>query len=191
IAVGAITGGLLLDHFWWGSVFLINVPIVLAGVVAIALIVPESRNLSPGKVDPLGVLLSIAGLVSLTYGIIKGGEHASWTDIGVLGPLVGSLVVLALFVWHEARTDQPAFDVRLFRDPRLSASVGAIGLVFFALAGAFFFVTFYLQSVRGYTPLEAGLRTLPLAAGQLIFSPMSARLVTRYGAKRVCTIGLL
>jgi EmrB/QacA subfamily drug resistance transporter len=191
VALGPITGGLLLQHFWWGSVFFINVPIVLAGVVAAALIVPESRNPRHRSVDPLGVVLSIVGLVSLTYGIIRGGEHADWAQLEVVGPLVAGVVILAAFVWHEARTDQPAFDVRLFRDPRLSAAAGSIALVFFALAGVFFFVTFYLQSVRGLSALEAGLRTLPLAVGQVVFSPLSARMVTRYGAKAVCTVGLI
>lgn len=191
IAIGPVTGGLLLDHFWWGSVFLINVPIVVAGVIAIAFVVPESRNPSPGRLDPFGVLLSIVGLVSLVYGIIHGGDRGTWLEAGVITPIAGGIAVLGLFVWHESRTDHPALDVRLFRDPRLSSAIGAIALVFFALAGVFFFMTFYLQSVRGYSPLEAGLLTLPLALGQLIFSPMSSGMVRRYGAKAVSTVGVL
>jgi EmrB/QacA subfamily drug resistance transporter len=191
IALGPITGGLLLEHFWWGSVFLINVPIVLAGVAAVLFIVPESRNPSPGRLDPLGVILSVAGLVSLTYGIIRGGEHAAWLEWDVLGPIALGIAVLGVFVRHEARTANPALDVRLFRDPRLSVSVGAIALVFFALAGVFFFITFYLQSVRNFTPLEAGLLSLPIAVAQLVFAPWSARLVRQYGARAVCAAGLL
>jgi EmrB/QacA subfamily drug resistance transporter len=191
VAIGPITGGLLLDYFWWGSVFLINVPVIIAGVVGMLILVPESRNPLPGRLDPLGVLLSIVGLVALSYGIIEGGEKASWLEPAVIGPILGGLAALALFVWHEARIDHPAFDVRLFRDPRMSAAVSAVGLVFFAASGVFFFTTFYMQSVRGLTPLQAGAMMLPFAAAQLIFSPRSAAMVRRFGAKVVCTAGML
>jgi EmrB/QacA subfamily drug resistance transporter len=191
IAVGPITGGLLLDHFWWGSVFLINVPIVVAGVIAIALVVPESRNPVRAKVDFGGVLLSIAGLVLLTYGIIQGGEKDTVAAATVYGPALAGLALLAIFVRYESRIAHPSLNVRLFRDGRLSASVGAIALVFFALGGVILLVSLYLQSVRGYSPLQAGLLTLPLAAGQMIFSPCSAGLVARFGARRVAATGLV
>jgi EmrB/QacA subfamily drug resistance transporter len=191
VAIGPVTGGLLLDHFWWGSVFLINVPVIIAGVVAIVLMVPESRNPNPAKIDLVGVLLSIAGLVLVTYGIIEGGDKASWTEPSVLGPIVGGLLVLAFFVWYESRIDHPALNVKLFRDPRLSASVGAIALVFFGMAGVFFFISIYLQSVRDYSPLQAGLLTLPFAVAQLIFSPRSAAMVQRFGTKATTTTGLI
>ena len=92
IATGPVLGGLLLDHFWWGSVFLINVPVTAVGIVAVAILVPESRNREAGGIDYVGVLLSIAGLVSLVYGIVQGGDSASWLSLGVLGPIVGGLV---------------------------------------------------------------------------------------------------
>ncbi|MEV5709333.1 MFS transporter [Actinoallomurus sp. NPDC052274] len=190
VAVGPITGGLLLDHFWWGSVFLINVPIVIAGVIGIAFLVPESRNPVRAKVDFGGVLLSIAGLILLTYGIIEGGEKATVTAPTVYGSVLAGVALLAVFVWYESRIEHPSLNVRLFRDGRLSASVGAIALVFFALGGVFLFISLYLQNVRGYTPLQAGLLTLPLAAGQMIFSPRSAGLVARYGARPVAATGL-
>jgi len=191
IAIGPIVGGLLLDSFWWGSVFLINVPLTAIGVVAIFFLVPESKSPSAGRVDYLGVLLSIAGLVLVVYGIIQGGDTGSWIRPDVLGPVVGGLAVIAAFVWYESRIEHPSLDVALFRDPRLSSAAGAIVLVFFALAGAFFFTSFYLQNVRGYSPLHAGLLTIPLAVGQLLAAPRSARLVRRFGAKRVCAVGLL
>ncbi|MDN3353284.1 MFS transporter [Actinomadura sp. DC4] len=190
IAIGPITGGLLLDHFWWGSVFLINVPVVAAGIVAIALVVPESRGRHM-KIDFGGVLLSIAGLVLLTYGIIEGGEKASVTAAQVYGPIIAGLALLAVFVWYESRISHPSLNVRLFRDGRLSASVGAIALVFFALGGVVLFVSLYLQSVRGFSPLEAGALSLPLAVGQLLVSPRSATLVGRYGARAVAATGLV
>jgi EmrB/QacA subfamily drug resistance transporter len=191
IAIGPIVGGLLLDYFWWGSVFLINVPLTAAGVVAIFFLVPESKSPSAGRVDYLGVLLSIAGLILVVYGIIQGGDTGSWVRPDVLGPVVGGLAVLAGFVWYESRIEHPSLDVALFRDARLSSAAGAIMLVFFALAGAFFFTSFYLQNVRGYSPLHSGLLTIPLAAGQLLAAPRSARMVRRFGAKIVCASGLL
>lgn len=191
VAIGPMTGGVLLDSFWWGSVFLINVPVVVLGVIGMFFLVPESRNPVPGRLDPVGVLLSIVGLVTLSYGIIEGGEKASWLEPVVVGPIAAGLLALALFVWYEARIDHPAFDVRLFRDPRMSAAVSAVGLVFFAASGVFFFSTFYMQSVRGLTPLQAGAMVLPFAAAQLVFSPLSAAMVKRFGAKAVCTMGML
>jgi EmrB/QacA subfamily drug resistance transporter len=190
IATGPVLGGLLLDHFWWGSVFLINVPVTVVGAVLAAILVPESRNHLAGGIDYVGVLLSIAGLVSLVYGIVQGGDGDSWLSLGVLGPIVGGLVILAAFAWYESRIQHPSLDVRLFRDRRLSASIGALGLVFFGMGGVFFFTSFYLQNVRGYTPLDAGLLTVPFAAGQLLMSPRSARLVQRYGAKAVGATGM-
>jgi EmrB/QacA subfamily drug resistance transporter len=191
IAVGPIVGGLLLDHFWWGSVFLINVPLTAVGVVAIWFLVPESRSPSPGRIDYLGVLLSIAGLVLVVYGIIQGGDTGSWIRVDVLGPVAGGLAVLAFFGWYEARIAHPSLDVRLFSDPRLSSAAAAIMLVFFAMAGVYFFISFYMQNVRGYSPLHAGLLTIPLAAGQLLLSTRSAAMVRRFGPKAVCTAGTL
>jgi len=191
VAIGPVTGGVLLDHFWWGSVFLINVPIVLVSLIFIGVMVPESRNPERAGIDWFGVALSIVGLVLLTYGIIQGGDKNDWLAATVIGPVVGGLAVLALFVWHETRVAHPALDVKLFRDPRLSASVSAIALGFFGMAGVFFFISLYLQSVRDYSPLQAGLLTLPFAAAQLIFSPRSAAMVTRFGAKAVATGGLI
>src|ERR1700761_3511624 len=187
IATGPVLGGLLLDHFWWGSVFLINVPVTVVGIIAAAILVPESRNREAGGIDYVGVLLSIAGLVLLVYGIVQGGDSASWLHLGVI---VGALAILAVFAWYEARIQHPSLDVRLFRDRRLSASIGSLGLVFFGMGGVFFFTSFYLQNVRGYTPLAAGLLTVPFAAGQLLMSPRSARMVQRYGAKVVGATGM-
>ena len=190
IATGPVLAGLLLSHFWWGSVFLINVPVTVAGAIAVAILVPESRNPDPGKIDYLGVLLSVAGLVLVVYGIVQGGDTGSWVRGDVLGPLFGGLAVLGVFAWHEARISHPSLDVRLFADRRLSASVGAIALLFFGMGGVFFFTSFYLQNVRGYSALDAGLLTVPFAAGQLLMAPRSAGLVQRFGPKVVGTTGM-
>jgi EmrB/QacA subfamily drug resistance transporter len=190
VATGPVLGGVLLDHFWWGSVFLINVPVTVIGVIAAAILIPESRNREAGGIDYAGVALSIVGLVLLVYGIVRGGDTSSWLRADVLGPIAGGLAVLGVFAWYETRIAHPSLDVRLFRDRRLSASVGAIALVFFGMGGVFFFTSFYLQNVRGYTPLDAGLLTVPFAVGQLLLSPRSARLVVRYGAKAPTTVGM-
>jgi EmrB/QacA subfamily drug resistance transporter len=189
VAIGPITGGFLLEHFWWGSIFLINVPIVVAGIVAAMVLVPESRDPKPGRLDLVGMALSIVGLVALVYGIIDGGEHGFDRPV-VWAAISGGVAALAAFVAWELRTSHPSLDVRLFRDPRFSTATGTIGLVFFAALGVFFFVTFYLQLVRGYSPLAAGALLLPFAAAQLIFAPRSAAMVKRYGAKAVSAVGL-
>jgi len=191
VAIGPVLGGVLLSHFWWGSVFLINVPVTVLGAVAAFILVPESRNPAPGKIDYLGVLASVVGLVLLVYGIVQGGDTGSWIRVDVLGPVAGGLVVLALFGWYETRIAHPSLDVRLFRDRRLSASVGAIALLFFGMGGVYFFTSFYLQNVRGYTPLDAGLLAVPFAVGQLIMAPRSATLVSRFGVRAVAGGGIL
>jgi len=191
VAIGPVLGGVLLDHFWWGSVFLINVPVTIIGATAAAILVPESRNSDAGRIDYMGVLLSIAGLILLVFGIVQGGDKGSWIHLDVIGPIIGGLATLAAFAWYEARIQHPSLDVRLFKDRRLSASVGALGLVFFGMGGVFFFTSFYLQNVRGYSALDAGLLTVPFAVGQLLLSPRSAMLVRRYGAKAVGATGMI
>ncbi|MFE9487105.1 MULTISPECIES: MFS transporter [unclassified Streptomyces] len=191
IAIGPITGGLLLEHFWWGSIFLVNVPVVIVALIAMVLLVPDSRDPNPGRTDPLGVLLSIVGLVLLVYGIIRGGQLADFTDPVVLLSSIGGLLVLAGFVWHEKRSSHPAIDITYFKEPSFAAAVAAIALVFFALMGVTFFSAFYMQSVRGWSALQAGLMLLPLAASQMIFAPRARLLVDRFGARVTCTVGML
>ncbi|MFE7569919.1 MFS transporter [Streptomyces sp. NPDC057539] len=191
IAIGPITGGVLLEHFWWGSIFLVNVPVAVVALIAMVLLVPDSKDPRPGRLDPVGVVLSIVGLVLLVYGIIRGGELADFTGASVLAPLIGGVAVLALFVWHEKRSSHPAIDISYFRKPAFAAAVAAIALVFFALMGVTFFSAFYLQSVRGYSALQSGLLILPLAAAQMIFAPRARLVVDRFGARAVCTVGML
>ena len=191
VAIGPVLGGTLLSHFWWGSVFLINIPVTVIGAAAVLALVPESRNPAPGKIDFLGVLASVVGLVLLVYGIVQGGDTGSWVRPDVLVPAIAGLAVLALFGWYETRISHPSLDVRLFRDRRLSASVGLIALLFFSMGGVYFFTSFYLQNVRGYTPLGAGLLAVPFAVGQFVVSPRSAALVSRFGARAVAGGGLL
>ncbi|MFJ2233827.1 MFS transporter [Streptomyces sp. NPDC087859] len=191
IAIGPITGGVLLDHFWWGSVFLINVPIVILAVALMIWLVPDSRDPNPGRIDPIGVVLSVVGLVLLVYGIIKGGQLADFTDATVLSTIGAGLAVLVAFVVFEKRSSHPSIDVTYFKNKVFSAAIAAIALVFFALMGVTFFSVFYTQSVRGYSPLETGLLMLPLAAAQMIFAPRARLVVDRFGNKATTTAGLL
>jgi MFS transporter, DHA2 family, multidrug resistance protein len=190
IASGPVAGGALLTGYWWGSVFLINVPIAAAVVAAAAWLVPESKNPNPGRFDPVGVLLLLAGLVAFVFGVIRGGDSGAWTDAAVWGPALGGAALVGMFVAWELHTDHPALDVRLLRDRAFSAAVISVALNYFALLGGMFVFTFYLQSVRGYSPLRAGLWSLPFAASQLIFSPLSPRMVGRFGARTVAATGL-
>ncbi|MDH2424637.1 MFS transporter [Sphaerisporangium sp. TRM90804] len=191
VAIGPIIGGLLLEHFWWGSVFLVNVPVVIVSSLLIAFLVPESKSADRSGLDPVGVLLSIVGMVGLVYGVIRGGELGTIADPEVWAPALVGVAVLAAFVRHERRTPHPAFDVRYFALPRFSTAVASIGLVFFAMMGVMFFLAFYLQIVKGFSPLMAGVLLLPFAAAQLVFSPLSTGMVKRFGAKLVATVSML
>ena len=191
IAIGPIAGGLLLAHFWWGSVFLVNVPIVVLALVGMVWLVPDSRDPNPGRLDPLGVLLSVVGLVALVYGIIKGGQVADFTVTQSWLPIVVGILVLAGFVLHQLRSRTPMLDMAWFRNRYFSAAVVSVGLTFFALMGVTFFGVFYLQSVRGYSPLQAGLLLLPLAAAQLLVSPRARFVVARFGVRATCATGML
>ncbi len=189
IAIGPLLGGFLLENFWWGSVFLINVPIILLGLVAILFLVPESRDPNPGKVDYAGVVLSVLGLVALTYGIVDGGEHGFGRP-SVWAFIASGLAILAVFLWWEARTTHPSLDVKLFKSAPFSASIASIALMFFAAMGSFFFVSFYLQLVRGYSPMQSGALFVPFALAQMVFAPMSINMVKRLGVRVVSAVGI-
>src|SRR6266536_2207875 len=184
IPLGPIVGGWLLGRYWWGSVFLLNVPIVLAALIAAVVLIPESRHPAPPRADLPGLVLSVAALTSLIYGITE-IPAAGWTSAAVLGSLAVAVLTGARFVWREARARQPMLDLTLFGNPRLGWAAGAITLAALALTGLAFELTQYLQFVQGYPPLQAGLRFLPLAIGFGIAGQLSQRLVPRIGTGRV------
>lgn len=190
IALGPLLGGFLLEHYWWGSVFLINVPIVIVGVIGILALVPESRNPNPGRLDPVGLLLSISGLLLLVYGIQHGGETQDWLSVEVAGSIVAGMAILGLFLWLELRSDHPSLDMSLFRIRSFSVSLTVVSMTFAAMTGSLLFFAFYMQLVRGYSPLQAGAFTLPVAVGQLLAAPRSAKMVERFGARKVIGFGL-
>ncbi|MBN9618164.1 MAG: MFS transporter, partial [Actinobacteria bacterium] len=190
IALGPITGGILLKYFWWGSIFLVNVPIVVVAVVAIYILVPESKDPNPGRLDPFGVLLSIVALAVLVYGVIEGGNRDDWLAWNTLGAIVVGLVLLGLFIRGQARSTHPTIDVRLFRNRRFSAGAFAIGTAFFALQGSTFYLAYYLQAVRGYSPLLAGTALIAVAVAVMVAAPLSTRLSARFGPRMVTGSGL-
>jgi EmrB/QacA subfamily drug resistance transporter len=188
-AVGPVASGFLLGHFWWGSVFLVNIPVILLALVAGKVLLPTSRDPEQPPLDLPGAGLSIIGLVSLVYGIIEGPMHG-WLSATTLATFLLSAVVLALFAWRELHTDHPMLDLRLFRDRRFSVASGGMTLVFFAMFGTFFLVSQYLQLVLGYSALATGLFQLPMAGVMMFLAPQSPRLVSRYGVHRVVPVGL-
>jgi EmrB/QacA subfamily drug resistance transporter len=190
LALGPLAGGLLLKYFWWGSVFLVNVPIVIIGVIGISIIVPDSKDPHPSRLDLPGVLLSMAGLVLLVYGIINGGNTNNWLAWQSLGAIVVGLALLAVFVYSQRRSSHPTIDITLFSKPAFAAGTTAIGLTFFALMGATFLLSYYLQAVRGYTALVAGAALVAMAAGQLIAAPQSPKVVNRFGVRVVVGFGM-
>ena len=189
VAVGPVSGGALLRHFSWGSVFLVNVPVVLIALVAGRLLLPESRDPKAGRFDPLGAVLSVAGITLLTWSIIEAPGHG-WLSAVTLGGIFGALAILAAFAAWQSRRPDPMLDVRLFRNPRFSAASGAIALAFFGLFGFIFMITQYFQVVRGYDPLHAGLATLPFAIVTAGFSPVAMMAMRWLGTKIVVAFGL-
>jgi EmrB/QacA subfamily drug resistance transporter len=190
IVVGPILGGWLLEHFPWASVFVVNVPFVVVGIVATLAIVPESRSPERAPLDPVGALLSIGGLVALVYGFIEVPSRG-WSDPAILGSLGAAVVLLVAFAAWERRLDHPMLDVGLFRDRRFSAASLSVTLTFFSLMGVLFLLTQYLQGVLGLSALETGIRFIPIAAGVIIASPVAATLVARIGTRYVTALGLL
>ncbi len=190
VALGPVLGGFLLDHFWWGSVFIVNVPIVLAALVAVRAIVPESRSSDHPRLDWIGGVLSIVGLVSLVWAIIEAPAHG-WTAPETLAGAVIAVTSITGFIAWERRVPEPMLDVRFFRNARFSAASATIMLMFFALFGFIFLSTQYLQFVLGYTPFGAGLRTLPFAGAMILAAPMSSRVVELLGTKRTVVVGML
>ncbi len=190
VAFGPVTGGFLLEHFWWGSVFLINVPIVIVALVLQWRFVPESRDPNAEQLDWPGFALSISFVGLLVYTIIE-GPHRGWTSTPTLAGFIGAAVFCALFIARERSATHPLLDVSVFRNMRVTAATSAIFIAFFSLFGFTFLITQYFQFVRGYDPLESGLHTLPFAIGAGITAPIAARLALRFGPRRVIPVGLL
>ena len=162
IVLGPACGGWLLEHYWWGSVFLVNVPIALGAIVAARWLVPESRDPAAPRTDYLGAALSIAGLATLVWAIIE-APTKGWTSQPVLTAFALAAVLLTGFTVWERRAPEPMLNLTFLRSARFSAAAVSVTLAFFALFGSVFFLSQYLQFVLGYTPLETGVRVMPVA----------------------------
>lgn len=189
-ALGPIVSGALLEKFWWGSALLVNVPVVLAVLAAVWVFSPTSRDPEATPLDPGGAGLSLVGLGALVFAIIEGPERG-WTDLLVLVGFAAAVVALGGFVRWEARVRHPMLPLRLFRDRRLSVASGVITMAFFVMFGLFFLFSLYLQFVRGYSPLLAGLSTLPLALTLVAIAPRSALVAQRVGTGPTVAGGFL
>jgi DHA2 family multidrug resistance protein-like MFS transporter len=189
VALGPITGGVLLAHFWAGSIFLVNVPIVLATLVLGGRFLPESSARTAHRFDVRGLVIGTVGVTSLVYAIIEGPTWG-WGSVQTVALLVVSLGILAAFAAVELRTDGPLLDVRVFAVRRFSIGATAISIAFFALFGFIFLITQYFQLVRGYSPLSAGVRTLPFAVTAAVTTPLGAIFALRIGARWVVAAGL-
>jgi len=190
VSLGPLVGGVLLSAgLWWGSVLLINVPIVAVALAGVHLWVPESRDPARPMLDPRGTLLSVGGLTVLVFGVIRAGQTADWTGGATLGAIVLGVAVLAWFVHVEAHSPNAAVDMAWFRDPAIATASAAMALAMFALFGAMLYGIYFLQFDRGYTPLGAGVLLLGTAAAIVIVAPLSAVLANRHGPRLVCAAG--
>jgi EmrB/QacA subfamily drug resistance transporter len=190
LPLGPILGGWLLEHFWWGSIFLINVPLVLVGIVAVALFVPESRSTHPRPVDLPGILLSSAGLLALTYGFIRIGDDG-WSDAGDWGLVAAGLALLALFVARQRRAAYPLIDLDLFRSRGFTLGSGLATVVNFAMFGLLFLVPQFLQAVGGASALGTGVRLLPMIGGLLVGTRIGGRAARTLGSGALIGAGFV
>ncbi|MGA4840923.1 MFS transporter [Streptomyces sp. G45] len=190
-AAGPLLGGFMLNHFWWGSIFLINIPVALIGVVAVVRMVPESKNPQGDRPDLLGALLSTIGMASVVFAIISGPEHG-WTSARVLVAAGVGVVVLGAFALWELRIPYPMLDMHFFRNRRFVGAVTGAILVAFGMGGSLFLLTQHLQFVLGYEPLEAGLRTAPLAVSvvALNLAGIGARVYAALGTPKTIMTGM-
>jgi EmrB/QacA subfamily drug resistance transporter len=190
LAVGPVVGGVLVQHVDWSAVFWINVPIGVLGAVATLWAVAESRDPGALTLDLAGVALVTGGLFCIVWGLIETTSHA-WASPYIVGFLAGGLVLMGLFVAWERRAPAPMIPLHFFRRRAFSVPNMVVALVGLALFGVIFFITLYFQNVKGWSPTEAGLRTLPLTTMVIVIGPMAGRLQSRFSARSLMTLGML
>jgi MFS transporter, DHA2 family, multidrug resistance protein len=189
-AIGPPISGWLLGHFWYGSIFFINVPIIAVALIAGRFLVPRSRDPKEAPLDPIGAVLSVIGIGSLVYGLIE-APGKGWASGATLAAFAFAAIVLAVFAWWEIRVDEPMLDIRYFRNPAFTTATVGMMLVFLGMFGVMFLLTQYFQLVLGFTALGAAIRLLPMTPIMLIVSPLTPRLSARFGAHRVVGLGML
>ncbi|MET8586212.1 MFS transporter [Streptomyces collinus] len=189
IPLGPIVGGLLLENFWWGSVFLINIPMIAVAVAGCLVLIPESRNERHTGLDLLGLVLTAVGSLALIDSIIEAPSHG-WASPRTLTFLIGGVAILGAFIWWERRTSSPMLSHAVFRDRRFGGPLVTISTVFFGVFGSLFVITQYLQFTLDYRPLTAGLHMLGMCTVMFI-APMAPKLVQRFGLGPVSALGPL
>lgn len=188
-ATGPPLSGFLLEHFWWGSVFFINIPVAAVAAVLVATRVPTSRDTTERRLDVVGAAISVLALGSLLFGIIEGPEKG-WSSGVVLGAFAVAAAATVAFVRWELHTPDPMLDPRFFRIPWFRTGSAVVTVIFFGMFGMFFLITQYLQQVKGFSPLLAGLGTIPSAATLLVVTPRSPLVVARLGRRRTIVAGM-
>jgi EmrB/QacA subfamily drug resistance transporter len=188
-AIGMLLSGFMLEHFAWGSVFLVAVPFAAASIAAAALLVPTSRDPDQGRIDVLGAVLSTTGLVTLVYGFIEAPKHG-WSSLETIGFVAVGLAFLVAFTWWERRTTHPMLDIGLFAKPAFAVSSIALTLVFFTLMGLFFSIAQLFQLVMGYGTFSSAVHMAPIALFMMIAAPLSPGLAVRFGKRRTVASGL-
>ena len=188
IPLGPIIGGWLLQHYAWGSVFLLNLPLVAIGFAAILLLMPESRSEAPRRIDPAGILLSSVGLTAVTYGVIRAGEHG-WSDAWSAAALAAGAILLAAFILWQRNNPNSLIDLALFRSRRFTWGTILATAVTFAIFGLLFAMPQYFQAVKGTDSLDTGLRLLPLIGGLIVGAKAAGSLLNRAGAKVTAAVG--
>ncbi|MFJ8645186.1 MFS transporter [Streptomyces sp. NPDC093546] len=190
-AAGPLIGGFMLDHFWWGAIFLVNIPVAVLGLAAVAALVPESKHKQGDRPDVLGAVLSTIGMTAIVYAIIAGPEHG-WASGRVLAAAGLGAVVLGVFAVWELRTPHPMLDMHFFRNQRFVGAIAGAILVAFGMTGSLFLLTQHLQFVLGYGPLDAGLRTAPLALTIVVLNltGVGARLLSKLGTPVTIALGM-
>lgn len=186
--LGPILGGFLLNHFWWGSVFLINVPVVILAFIAVTAWLPESKAKEVKRFDIVGLVLSSVGLAGMTYGAIQGGDKG-WGDMTTLVPLLGGLAVIVIFVFWEKRTAHPLVDLSLFRSARFTSGTLLGATINFTMFGVLFTMPQYYQAVLGTDAMGSGLRILPMVGGLLIGVSVAPKLAQAMGTKFAISLG--
>jgi EmrB/QacA subfamily drug resistance transporter len=189
MGIGPLVGGYLLNNFHWSSVFYINIPVVAIGLIGGYFFIENSKTDNPKKMDIFGTLLSIAGLFALVYAIIQAGMDG-WTESHVLWAFGGAIVLIAAFIVWELKYKNAMMPLRFFKNMSFTGANITLTLVHFAMVGSFFFLGQFLQSVQDYTPLEAGIRLLPMAGTSFVAALLSARIAQRIGTKFTVALGI-
>ena len=191
VAVGPLVGGYIVEHYSWETIFFINIPVGILGFLLTAAVVSESRDTTRARrVDVPGLLFGTGGLFLLVYALIEGGAEG-WDSDLIMGAFAGAAVLLILFLVIEVKSTSPMLPLHFFRNPTFAASNVVAASVFFALFGTTFFLALYLQNVRGFSPLETGVRLLPFTAAILLISPVAGRLSDKHGSRWLMTLGCL